>query len=76
MAKALDRRRGRMTVDQFLAWAMAQPEGRFELVDGEVVAMAPERAGHARLKARDLAALATIRHRDRPVCPARRCRTA
>jgi Uma2 family endonuclease len=29
---------------------MAQPEGRYELVDGEVVAMAPERIAHARLK--------------------------
>jgi Uma2 family endonuclease len=52
MAKALDQPPGRMTVDEFLAWAMAQPEGRFELVDGAVVAMAPERAAHARLKAR------------------------
>jgi Uma2 family endonuclease len=52
MAKALDQPPGRMTVDQFLAWAMAQPEGRFELVDGAIVAMAPERAAHARLKAR------------------------
>ena len=50
MAKALDRPPGRMTVDEFLAWAIVQPEGRFELVDGTVVAMAPERAGHARLK--------------------------
>jgi Uma2 family endonuclease len=47
MAKALDQPPGRMTVDEFLAWA---PEGRFELVDGTVVPMAPERAGHARLK--------------------------
>ena len=39
-----------MTVDQFLAWAMAQPEGRFELVDGKVVGMAPGGAAHARLK--------------------------
>jgi Uma2 family endonuclease len=52
MAKALDQLSGRMTVDQFLAWAMVQPEGRFELVDGAVVAVAPERAAHARLKAR------------------------
>jgi Uma2 family endonuclease len=52
MAKALDKPSGRMTVDQFLSWAMAQPDGpRYELVDGEVVAMAPERAGHARRKA-------------------------
>jgi Uma2 family endonuclease len=50
MARAFDQPPGRMTVDEFVAWAMAQPEGRFELVDGAVVAMAPERAGHARLK--------------------------
>jgi Uma2 family endonuclease len=35
-----------MTVDEFLAWAAAQPRGRYELVRGEVVAMAPERARH------------------------------
>jgi Uma2 family endonuclease len=53
MAKALDKPPGRMTVDQFLSWAMAQPDGpRYELVAGEVVAMAPERAAHARRKAR------------------------
>jgi Uma2 family endonuclease len=52
MAKALDQPPGRMTVDEFVAWAMAQPEGRFELMAGEVVAMAPERALHARCKAR------------------------
>jgi Uma2 family endonuclease len=41
-----------MTVDQFLAWLEDGPEGaRYELVAGEVVAMAPERAAHARLKA-------------------------
>ena len=39
----------RMTPDQFIAWTMQQPEGeRYELVDGEVLAMAPERAGHTR----------------------------
>ena len=52
MAKALDKPPGRMTVDQFVDWAMAQPDGRYELMDGEVVAMAPERAAHARLKAK------------------------
>jgi Uma2 family endonuclease len=53
MAKALDKPRGRMTVDQFLSWAMTQPDGaRYELVNGDVVAMAPERAAHARHKAR------------------------
>jgi Uma2 family endonuclease len=50
MAKALDQPPGRMTVEEFVDWAMAQPEGRFELVAGTVVAMAPERAAayHAR----------------------------
>ncbi len=36
----------RMTVAQFLVWAEAQPEGRYELVDGEIVRMAPERLRH------------------------------
>ncbi len=40
----------RMTVAEFLDWAMAQPRGRYELVQGEVVAMAPERALHNRVK--------------------------
>ena len=40
----------RMTADEFIPWAMEQ-EGRFELASGEVVAMASERAGHARAKA-------------------------
>jgi Uma2 family endonuclease len=41
----------RMTADEFIPWAMQQPEGkRYELVAGEVVAMAPERAAHARAK--------------------------
>jgi Uma2 family endonuclease len=41
----------RMTVSEFLAWASAQPGGRYELVRGEVVAMAPERARHNLVKA-------------------------
>jgi Uma2 family endonuclease len=41
----------RMTVPEFLAWASAQPRGRYELVRGEVVAMAPERARHNLIKA-------------------------
>jgi Uma2 family endonuclease len=42
-----------MTVDQFLLWLEEGPQGaRCELVAGEVVAMAPERAAHAFLKAR------------------------
>lgn len=39
-----------MTVDAFIPWAMAQPSGRYELVRGAVVAMAPERARRARAK--------------------------
>lgn len=42
----------RMTRSEFRGWAERQPKGRFERVAGEVVAMAPERAGHARLKMR------------------------
>lgn len=37
----------RMNVVEFLAWAQGQPEGHnYELVDGEVIAMAPERVLH------------------------------
>jgi Uma2 family endonuclease len=36
----------KMTVDEFLAWAEENP-GRYELVDGEILAMAPQRLGHA-----------------------------
>jgi Uma2 family endonuclease len=42
--------RKRMTSDEFIAWAIEQG-GRCELVAGEIVAMAPERAAHARAKA-------------------------
>ncbi len=38
-----------LTVDAFLAWAEEQP-GRYELEDGCVVAMAPERLGHVLAK--------------------------
>ena len=38
-----------MTVDDFLAWAEGQ-EGRWELQDGALVAMAPERAAHSETK--------------------------
>ena len=41
----------RMTSDEFIAWAIDQPtRQRYELVAGQVVAMAPERAAHARAK--------------------------
>jgi Uma2 family endonuclease len=52
-----------MNVDQFLAWAIEQP-GRFELLDGDVYAMSPEGAGHARVKFAVQVALAnSIRER-------------
>jgi Uma2 family endonuclease len=56
----------RMTVDQYLAWAERTP-GRYELVDGEVYAMSPEAAGHAKTKyAVQTALLAGIRNRKLP----------
>ena len=39
----------KMTVDEYLAWAEDNP-GRYELYAGVVYAMAPERAGHGRVK--------------------------
>jgi Uma2 family endonuclease len=38
-----------MTVDEFLAWADGRP-GRYELFYGQVYAMSPERARHAKTK--------------------------
>lgn len=40
----------RMTVPEFFTWAETQPEGRFELSDGEVIAMSPERMRHSLVK--------------------------
>jgi len=40
----------RMRVPEFLAWADAQSRGRYELLDGEIVAMSPERALHNLVK--------------------------
>jgi Uma2 family endonuclease len=41
----------RMTAEEFVEWAMRRPEGeRYELVAGEVIAMAPERVQHIRAK--------------------------
>ena len=58
----------RMTADEFIAWAMEQPEGEhYELVAGEVVSMAPERVAHGRAKfriARRLAEAIEAAHLD------------
>jgi Uma2 family endonuclease len=40
----------RMKVPELLAWVNEQLDGRYELVDGEIVAMAPERLRHALVK--------------------------
>jgi Uma2 family endonuclease len=47
MSKSLPSQR--MTVEEFLAWAEAQ-EGRYELDDGQAVAMSPEQGQHLRVK--------------------------
>jgi Uma2 family endonuclease len=49
----------RMTVPEFVAWAERQPRGRYELVHGFPVAMAPQRASHAETKASVYLALRT-----------------
>lgn len=40
----------KMTVAEYIPWAMAQASGRYELVQGEVVAQALERARHNLVK--------------------------
>ena len=41
----------RMKVDEFLAWSGGQPDDRYELVDGKVVAMTRDTVRHNRTKA-------------------------
>lgn len=41
---------GPMSREAFLAWAEQQPRGRYERLDGRIIAMAPERASHVRVK--------------------------
>ena len=43
-------RQAEFTADEFIAWALEQATGRFELDNGAVVAMAPERVDHTRAK--------------------------
>ncbi|MEJ0048040.1 MAG: Uma2 family endonuclease [Rhodospirillales bacterium] len=63
-----DAARGGQSADDFIAWAMARPEGeRWELAHGEAVAMAPERAAHGRAKLRIAERLAAaVRVADLP----------
>jgi Uma2 family endonuclease len=42
----------RISREEYRAWVEQQPTGRYERINGIVVAMAPERIGHARIKAR------------------------
>ncbi len=58
-----------MTSDEFIAWAMEQPEGqRYELFAGRVVAMAPERSVHALAKFRVARRLEEAVERDGLAC--------
>ncbi len=47
------------TADEFVAWALEQSAGRFELDNGGVVAMAPERVNHGRAESQAWLALRT-----------------
>ena len=56
-----------MTVDEFLAWAEGR-KGRYELYNGVVYAMSPERAGHAEVKHAVATALASAIARAKLTC--------
>jgi Uma2 family endonuclease len=60
----------RMTVAEFLSWAKAQDSGRFELVCGRIVAMAPERWEHVQAKQRAFRALEAAVERAGVTCQA------
>ncbi len=57
MGKPLTTPPTKMTREEYRRWAEAQPRGRYELVEGEIVAMAPERVAHLRVKVRAWQAL-------------------
>ena len=59
-----------MTVPEFLAWAETQQQGRYELVHGEIVAMAPELVEHVRAKRRIANALEAAIARAGVACEA------
>ena len=50
MNRALPETDRRYTREEYRRWCEMQPRGRFERVDGEIVAMSPERIGHVRIK--------------------------
>lgn len=64
--------KNRMTADEFLVWAAARQgerqDARLELIDGEVVAMAPERVRHLEAKASVYGALAAAIRRIGASC--------
>ena len=61
----------RMTADEFIKWAVTRPEcERYELADGEVIAMAPERTAHTRAKGHIFRCLAEAVERGAPACEA------
>jgi|WetSurMetagenome_2_1015567.scaffolds.fasta_scaffold644611_2 Uma2 family endonuclease len=64
--------KNKMTADEFLAWAAARQgeseDGRLELIDGEVIAMAPERVRHLEAKASAYVALAAAIRRIGASC--------
>lgn len=47
----------RMTVDEFLAWAIRQDRGKYELQDGYIIMQQSQTWGHADIKVRILLAL-------------------
>jgi len=49
-----------MTVDRYLAWLEEQPRGRFELVDGQVIAMNAQRVEHILTKVSVIRALQDV----------------
>ena len=60
----------RMTMPEFLAWAETQENGRYELISGQPIAMAPERSEHVRAKRRAVDALDVAIQRAGVVCEA------
>lgn len=69
MSAALKPIPGRMTLDEFLAWDAGDLSGvRWQLVDGEPVAMAPASENHALLQGEIARLIGNHLHTHRPSC--------
>jgi Uma2 family endonuclease len=70
MGVALSDTKDYLTREEFRRWYDDQPSGRYERIDGRIIAMAPERAAHVTIKAAVWLALRRAISEARVTCQA------